>query len=74
MRSRYCDRVMIVQVLYHRDEDTWVASSPQLSRWTAVADSYEEAHRLAEEGVRFALDRAEVTIEHFVPAGTAVPA
>jgi predicted RNase H-like HicB family nuclease len=65
---------MVVHVLYHRDEDTWVVSCPQIPRWTAVADSYQEAHRLAEEGVRFALDREDLTVEHFVPAGTAVPA
>ncbi|HEV2771153.1 MAG TPA: hypothetical protein VGV40_13295 [Solirubrobacteraceae bacterium] len=43
----------------------WVAN------WTVVADSYEEAHRLADEGVRFALDREDVEIKHFVPAPAA---
>jgi hypothetical protein len=42
--------------------------------WSTAADSYDEAHRLAEEGVRFALERDDVTIEHFVPAGAAVAA
>ncbi len=65
---------MIVRVLYRQDVDTWVASSPDVPRWTAVADTYSEAHRLAEEGVRFALDRDDLTIEHYVPAGIAVAA
>jgi len=65
---------MTVRVLYHQDEDTWVATSPDVLRWTVVADSYAEAHRLAEEGVRFALERDDVTIEHYVPAGVAVAA
>jgi predicted RNase H-like HicB family nuclease len=35
---------MIVLVLYRQDEDTWVASSPDVPRWTVVADTYPEAH------------------------------
>jgi predicted RNase H-like HicB family nuclease len=65
---------MTVRVLYRQDADTWVASSPDVLRWTAVADTYAEAFRLAEEGVRFALDREDLTIEHYVPAGVAVAA
>jgi predicted RNase H-like HicB family nuclease len=49
---------------------TWVANSPEVPNWTVVADSYEEAHQLAEEGVRFALDRDDVELKHFVPAPT----
>jgi predicted RNase H-like HicB family nuclease len=72
--SRYSELAMTVHVLYRQDEDTWVATSPEIARWTVVADTYAEAHRLAEEGVRFALDREDVTVEHYVPAGTAVAA
>jgi len=60
-----------IRVIYEQDEDTWVASSPELPNWTVVAASYEEAHGLAEEGVRFALDREDVELKHFVPAPTA---
>jgi hypothetical protein len=59
---------------YRLDEDTWVATSPDVPRWTVVADSYSEAHHLAEDGVRFALERDDLTIEHYVPAGVAVAA
>ncbi|MGO9319749.1 MAG: hypothetical protein ACLQBY_02940 [Solirubrobacteraceae bacterium] len=65
---------MTVRVLYRQDRDTWVASSPDVPRWTVVADSYSDAHRLAEDGVRFALERDDLTIEHYVPAGVAVAA
>jgi predicted RNase H-like HicB family nuclease len=64
---------MTVRVLYHQDEDTWVAS-PDVPRWTVVADTYTEAHQLAEDGVRFALERDGLTVEHYVPAGVAVAA
>ena len=74
MPSRYSENVMIVRVLYRLDEDTWVATSPDVPRWTVVADSYSEAHRLAEDGVRFALERDDLTLEHYVPAGVAVAA
>ncbi len=65
---------MTVRVLYRLDQDTWVATSPDVRSWTAVADSYAEAHRLAEDGVRIALERDDLTVEHYVPAGVAVAA
>jgi predicted RNase H-like HicB family nuclease len=65
---------LVVRILYRQDEDTWVATSPEVAGWTAVADTYAEARRLAEEGVRFALDREDLTVEHYVPAGVAVAA
>ncbi len=52
MPSRYSENVMIVRVLYRLDEDTWVATSPDVPGWTVVAASYSEVHRLAEDGVR----------------------
>jgi predicted RNA binding protein YcfA (HicA-like mRNA interferase family)/predicted RNase H-like HicB family nuclease len=73
-RWRYSEVAMIVRVLYRQDQDTWVASSPEVPRWTVVADTYAEAHQLAEEGVRFALERDDLTVEHYVPAGVAVAA
>ena len=60
-----------IRVIYEQDEDTWVATSPEVPEWTVVGDSYEKAHRLAEEGVRFALDREDLEIRHFVPARAA---
>jgi predicted RNase H-like HicB family nuclease len=60
-----------IRVIYERDEESWVATSPDVDGWTAVGTTYEEAQRLAEQGVRFALDRDDVELKHFVPAGTA---
>jgi hypothetical protein len=58
-----------VRVRYEQDEDTWVATSPDLEvHWIAIADSYDEVRQLAEEGVRFALERDDVTVVHLVPA------
>jgi predicted RNase H-like HicB family nuclease len=65
---------MTVRVLYRPDADTWVATSPDVPGWTAVADSYAKTRRLAEDGVRFALERDDLTVEHYVPADTAVAA
>lgn len=56
-----------IRVQYEQDEDTWVATSPDIDRWTAIADTYGEARQLAEEGVRFALERDDVVVEHLVP-------
>lgn len=58
-----------IRVIHHRDDDTWVAESPDVENWIAVGATYDEVRRLAEEGVRFALDRDDVTVEHFVPEG-----
>ena len=60
-----------IRVIYEQDEDTWVATSPEVPNWTVAANTYEEAHRLAEDGVRFALDRDNFELKHFVPAPAA---
>lgn len=57
-----------IRVIHHHERGAWWAESPYVPEWSAAADTYEEAHRLAEEGIRFALEREDVTIEHFVPA------
>lgn len=59
-----------IRVLYERDEDTWVATSPDLAGWTAIADTYEKCRRLAEEGARFYLESDDVVVEHYVPPGS----
>ncbi len=64
----------VVRILYKQDEGTWVASSPEIPHWTMVADTFPEAQRLAEAGVRFALERDDLAIENYVPAKTAVVA
>lgn len=63
-----------IRVIHHQEDGRWWAESPDVPEWFVAADSYDEAHRLAEEGVRFALDRDDVSLEHFVPAGTAMAA
>jgi len=72
--SRYSEFVTVIRVLYSLDQDTWVASSPDVPHWTAVADTYAKARQLAEEGVRFALESDDLTVEHYVPAGVTVAA
>jgi predicted RNase H-like HicB family nuclease len=60
-----------IRVIYEQDEGKWFVTSPDLPGWIAGADTFEETRQLAEEGVRFALDRDDVEIKHFVPAPTA---
>lgn len=60
-------------VIYHHEGDGWWAESPDVDGWSAAGDSYAEVVRLAEEGIRFALD-SEAKLEHYVPAGESVPA
>lgn len=55
-------------VIHHCEDDKWWSESPDVPGWYAAGASLEEVRRLAEEGVRFALERDDVTVEHFVPA------
>jgi predicted RNase H-like HicB family nuclease len=60
--------MLSIRVEYEQDEDTWVATSPDLEEnWIAVAQSLDEARSLAEEGIRFVLERDDVTVVHLVP-------
>jgi predicted RNase H-like HicB family nuclease len=59
-----------VRVIYHHEPDGWWAESPDVERWYAAGDSYEEVLKLAEEGIPFALGH-EAPLEHFAPAGGA---
>ncbi len=54
----------IVHVVYHHDPKAWWADSPSVPGWTATAETLDELRRLAEDGVRFALDRDDMLIEH----------
>ena len=69
-----------VRVIYREHPGHgWSAESPDLPGWRMFGNSYDDARRLAEEGVRFVLasdaeDRGEPSpasyppVEHYVPA------
>jgi predicted RNase H-like HicB family nuclease len=61
-----------IPVVYHADPDGWWADSPAVQGWTATAKTLEELRALVEEGVRFALSREDVVVEHVLAHG--VPA
>lgn len=63
-----------IRVIYHHEDGSWWAESPDVARWYAAGDTYAEVVKLAEEGIPFALEREDVELEHFVPAGEAVAA
>jgi len=62
-----------IRVIYHHEDGSWWAESPDVERWYAAADTYAEVVALAEEGIPFALE-GEAEIEHYVPAGEHVAA
>lgn len=41
-----------------------MATTPEIPKLRVVASSYDEAHERVEEVIRFALDTADVAIEH----------
>lgn len=45
-----------IRVIYHHEEGSWWAESPDLKGWIAAANTFEEIVELAEEGVPFALE------------------
>lgn len=59
-----------IRVLHHLEDGHWWSESPDIQRWYAAGDSLDEVRQLVEEGVRFALEREDVQVEHFVPATT----
>jgi predicted RNase H-like HicB family nuclease len=62
-----------VRVIHHHEADGWGAESPDVAGWSAAGDTYAEIVKLAEEGIRFALEH-DADLEHYVPAGERVPA
>ena len=61
-----------IRVIYHDERPLgWWAESPDVDGWSAAADSYVEVRQLAEDGVRFALERDDVVVEHLTPAAAA---
>ena len=63
-----------VRVIYHCEPEGWWAESPDVAGWSVAGETYAEVRALVDEGVEIALDRAGVTIEHFVPVDTALTA
>jgi predicted RNase H-like HicB family nuclease len=57
-----------VTVIYHCEDGTWWAEAPRVPGWTAAADSLNELTKLAEEGVRFALEREDVVVDNRLAA------
>ena len=73
-RLTYCEPSMeTIRVIHHTEEGTWWAESPDVPRWSAAGDTFEETRRLAEEGVRFALERDDLVVEHFWPVAPTAP-
>lgn len=57
-----------IRVIHHCEDGIWWAESPDVPQWSAGGDTFEECRQLSEEGVRFALEREDLVVEHFVPA------
>ena len=58
----------LIRVIYHLEEGSWWADSPDVKGWLAAADTHEEIVKLAEEGIPFALELDhEVELEHILP-------
>jgi predicted RNase H-like HicB family nuclease len=53
---------MKVRIIYENIEGKWYASSPELTRWSAGADSLGEIKKLAHEGAHFVLERDHLEI------------
>jgi predicted RNase H-like HicB family nuclease len=53
---------MKVRIIYENIDGKWFASSPELSRWSAGADTLSEIKKLAHEGAHFVLEREDIEI------------
>ena len=61
-----------LRVIYHREPEGWWAESPEVPGWSAAGATYEEVRALVDEGLPIALGRGDVSVEHFVPVGSAL--
>src|ERR1700761_8620374 len=68
------ERVETVRVICHYETDGWWAESPDVEGWSAAGDSYAKVAKLAEEGIRSALEQDDVVLENFIPAGESIAA
>lgn len=63
------------RLLHHCDDVCWWFESPDIPGMTGGGASYAESRKMGEEAVRFALERDDVIVEHYVPeAARLVPA
>ena len=53
---------MKVRIIYENIDGKWFASSPELSRWSAGADTLSEIKKLAHEGAHFVLEQEDIEI------------
>lgn len=61
-------------MIYHCESEGWWAESPDIAGWSVAGETYADVRELVDAGVEIVLDRAGATIEHFVPADTALTA
>lgn len=60
--------MITADVIYHYEDGTWWAESPEVPRWSVAAETFEETKTLAEEGIPFATDRDDWQLRHVVSA------
>ncbi|NTW41770.1 MAG: type II toxin-antitoxin system HicB family antitoxin [Cellulomonadaceae bacterium] len=56
-------------VIYHHEQGSWWAESPDVDGFTAVAGTFGELRALVREGLEFYLDDLEPTIREFTERG-----
>lgn len=59
-------------VVYHHEDGTWWADSPDVPGFTAVSDTLSELRQMVREGVPFYLDESEVELYEQNVDGTPV--
>jgi predicted RNase H-like HicB family nuclease len=55
------------RVIYHYEDQCWWAESPEVPRWSAVGETFNEVRKLAEEGIPFATAQEDWSLRHLVP-------
>jgi hypothetical protein len=61
-----------IWAIYHQEPDGWWAESQAIPGWTATAPSVDALRVLVEDGVRFALQRDDVIVQHALDTGAAL--
>jgi predicted RNase H-like HicB family nuclease len=59
--------MMTARVIYHYEDGSWWAESPDVPRWSAAGETFNEVRKLAEEGIPFATQEEDWNLRHLVP-------
>jgi hypothetical protein len=60
--------VPTARVIYHYEDGSWWAESPEVPGWSATGATFAEVRGLAADGIPWSTERPDWQLRHIVPA------